>query len=94
VVNYSSVPEVKDVIAGGSGTDIVFDHGSGEKSIITYKPVSGYGWGVVMQELYSEAFSTMSSLLFVIMFLIISTILVDVIISYALFRYFILHEHE
>lgn len=94
VVNYSFVPQVKKVLAGGNGTDIVLDQGSGEKSIITYQPVPGYGWGVVVQELYSEAFSGVSSALVDIMLLIVLAWMADVVLACILYQYIVLHHHN
>ena len=93
VVNYSFVSEVQKALAGGSGTDIVTDKTSGEKSLVTYKPVDSYGWGIVIQELYSEAFSTVSAILLGIELLIVAVTLIDIIIAFILFRFFMTHDH-
>lgn len=86
VISYTLIPEVQKVIAGESGTDIAANQGDGEKSVITYRPVATYGWGMVTQELYSEAFSTMSSILLRLDILILITILADILISYLVFK--------
>jgi hypothetical protein len=86
VVNYASVPEVQQVINGNSGTDVVIDGNSGDKSLVTYKPVETYGWGIITQELYSEAFSTRSAILFQLELLIGVTTLINILIAYAIFR--------
>jgi methyl-accepting chemotaxis protein len=92
VVNYSSVPEVKKVIAGNSGTDIVVGGGYDEKSIVTYKPVENYGWGVITQELYSEAFATRSGILLELMILIIVLVVMDILVAYLVFRWVLSRE--
>jgi hypothetical protein len=94
VVNYSSIPQVQKVMAGASGSDVVFDQGDNEKSIITYKPVAGYGWGIITQELYSEAFSTRSSILWGLAILIAIAVLVDILISYLVFRITTLKKND
>ena len=94
VINYSSVPEVKKVLAGQSGTDIVTDSSSGEKGIVTYKPIEKYGWGIVAQELYSEAFSTASVILFDLSLFIIFLTALNIIIAYILYQYLITHHNE
>jgi hypothetical protein len=94
VINYSSVLQVQKVMAGQSGTDIVVDKGTGEKSVVTYEPVEKYGWGIIMQELYSEAFSTSPEILFGILFLAFCAIAIDFLIAYAVFRFINKGDHE
>jgi hypothetical protein len=93
VVNYASVPQVEKVITGSSGTDIVSD-GSGEESVVTYKPVETYGWGIILQEPYTEAFSTRSGILLSLMLLIIVIIIVDILIAYIIFRWLTAKNNE
>ncbi len=93
VINYSFVPQVKKALAGESGTDIVSDRGSGERGIISYGPVPGYGWGIVTQELYSEAFSTEAAILFGILLSIVLLTILDILICYFVYNYIIAHAH-
>ncbi len=87
IVDYSYVSQVQKVLAGKNGTDIVVDPGSGEKSLISYASVDEYGWGIVTQELYSEAFSSVGTLLSGIIILIVLCSLFDICLAYGLFRY-------
>lgn len=94
VVNYSVIPEVQDVMAGDAGTDIVSSQGTAEKSIVTYKPVDDYGWGVITQELYSEAFSTRSTIISGLENLILSLVLIILLITYLLVRIWINDKND
>jgi hypothetical protein len=94
VVNYSFIPEVKKVVAGESGSDVVSSQTNSEKSIITYKPVDNYGWGIITQELYSEAFSVRSNILFGLGTLIGITVIADILISCLVFMIIIRKKHE
>jgi hypothetical protein len=94
VVNYSFVPQVQKVLAGNSGTDVVSDQIYKEKSIVTYKPIDNYGWGIITQELYSEAFSTRSSILLGLGSLIAIITLIDILVSYLVFRLLTSKKHE
>jgi hypothetical protein len=94
VVSYSFVPEVQKVIAGESGTDIVSNQRDDEKSIITYKPVADYRWGIITQELYSEAFSTRSGILSGLGILMAVLIVMDALVSYLVFRILISRKHD
>jgi len=94
VISYSFVPQVMEALAGKSGTDIVSDQTTGEKGIVTYGSVPEYGWGVITQEPYVEAFSTESAILFGIFLSIILFTVLDLLICYALYCYIIYHTHE
>jgi hypothetical protein len=94
VTNYSFVPQVQKALAGKSGTDIVSDRITGEKGIVTYESVPGYGWGIITQELYSEAFSTESAILFDTLLSIIAFFVLDILICYILYYYIVHHTHE
>ncbi len=94
VVNYSYIPQVQKVLAGKSGSDIVFDQSDNEESIVTYKPVADYGWGIITQELYSEAFSTRSGILWGLNILVAIAVLVDLLISYLIFRVITSKKHD
>jgi hypothetical protein len=85
LVSFASVPEVQNVMAGMTGTDIVNDQSSG-KGIITYQPVPQYGWGIIAQEPYAEAFSNRSAILDALELLIIAISIINVLIAYMIFR--------
>jgi len=94
VVNVSSNAQVQKALDGNSGTDIVSDGYDSEKSVVTYKPVTNYGWGIITQELYSEAFSTRLGILIGLGSLIAIAIVVDALISYLIFRVLTSKKHE
>jgi hypothetical protein len=86
VINYSSISAVKNVIAGRNGTEIANDPSSDEKSLITYQQVPSYGWGIITQIPYDEAFSARDGVLEGIGFLILAACAVDVLVAYMVFR--------
>lgn len=83
VVNLSSSPIVQAVDAGESGVVITDDQG--EESVMSYAPVPNYGWGLITQEPYTEAFSIRNSILQSIMGEIALMLGIDIAISYAIF---------
>ena len=85
VVNYLFDPAVRNVVNGESGGGIV-DQGTATKGIVVYTPIPGYGWGVIGRELYAEAFAGNGSILFDIALLIAICTIIDLLISYMLFR--------
>jgi hypothetical protein len=84
VINYAFDPAVKNIMNGESGSMAVKT--AGVDGLVTYKTVPGYGWGVVEQELYQEAYAGNENILFDIELLIIVSIIVDILIAYMLFR--------
>jgi hypothetical protein len=86
VVDYSFVPAVKEEMAGNEGMMISNDANNSEKSIITYEPLPQYSWGIVMQELYSEAFASRDSILSFYLIEMIVAFIFDFLFSYLIFR--------
>jgi hypothetical protein len=62
------------------------DPSEGEKSVISYEPLPQYRWGIVIQELYDEAFAARDSILFSYLWEIIAAIVIDLAFSYLIFR--------
>ncbi len=87
VINFANVPEVAQVLMGNSGSDIFYDAGDGEKSVATYEPVPSFGWGVVAQEPYAEAFAARNSILNLLSAVITGSVLFDILIAFAYFAY-------
>ncbi len=92
VVNLSSDPIVRAVQRGGSGT--VISNDGGEPSVLTYEPISPYGWGLVTQEPYSEVFATRDDILASIAWEIAITVFVDLLLCYLVFRIMIGKKYE
>lgn len=86
VTDYSFVPAVKEIMAGKAGVMVANDPSEGEKSVISYEPLPQYRWGIVIQELYDEAFAARDSILFSYLWEIIAAIVIDLAFSYLIFR--------
>ena len=56
IVDYSSVPAVQKVLRGEKGVEIAFNPIENEERVAAYHPISGYGWGVIVQQPVSSAF--------------------------------------
>lgn len=57
IVNFSSVPVIQEVLQGLSGSGYVFNPIERVKRFSVYKPVDRFGWGVVLAQPASLAFS-------------------------------------
>jgi hypothetical protein len=84
-INYSFDSAVKNVIKGERGTEVV-NEGTGVKGLVAYGQVPGYGWGVIGQELYQEAFAGTANILSDIVLLIVVATLFNILLAYMLFR--------
>jgi len=84
VVNLSMVPAVAAVENGESGT--LIETVSGEESVITYKPVAHYHWGIITQEPYGQAFGVRDSIVWSFVGEAFAIILVDFLIAYLIYR--------
>lgn len=56
IVDYSSAPAVQKVLRGEKGVEIAFNPIENEERVAAYHPISGYGWGVIVQQPVSSAF--------------------------------------
>ncbi|MBI1891240.1 MAG: response regulator [Burkholderiales bacterium] len=61
--DFSAQPAVKKILQEQEGVEVVFDPLLQEKHLVAYQPLSGYGWGVVVQQPASIAFATRDALL-------------------------------
>ena len=86
VVDYSFVPAVKEVMAGNVGTMITYEPNQSERSVISYEPLQQYRWGVVIQELYDEAFAARDSILSSYLLEIIVALIIDLLFSCLILR--------
>lgn len=75
--NFSNISYIKEAIAGNEGK-VEADSTMGEKSLVTYVPINGYGWGIITYEPLSEVYATAISngfavLIILVLFMIISS---------------------
>lgn len=93
IINLSSDPVVKAALEGNAGTSEVFSPVDDETIVSTYSQVPTYGWGVVAEEPYNEIFSGSNSIFLAMESLIIIFLLIDMGISYLVFK-FLNRNHE
>ena len=60
IVTLSAVPAVQQVLRGVRSVDVMFDPAKKEDSVSAYTPVSGYGWGLIVQQPARAAFTAKS----------------------------------
>jgi signal transduction histidine kinase len=58
IVKFSAVPAVQRVLRGARSVGVTFDPVEKEVAVSAYTPVSGYGWGVIVQQPAQAAFTT------------------------------------
>ena len=58
IPNFSNDPIVKKVLQGKQGIEILNNSAKKDVQLITYSPIKGYGWGVIVQESITDAFKT------------------------------------
>lgn len=58
IVDYSLVPAVQKVLKGESAVEILTDPREYGTQLISYAPIPGYGWGVIVLQPTSIAFAT------------------------------------
>lgn len=56
IVDFSSVPSVRNVLKGERGVEVIFNQIENEKRVTAYEPVPRYGWGVVVVQPTRTAF--------------------------------------
>ena len=81
--SIATSPTVERALRGEKGVVVATDARSGEQSLVAYSGVDTYGWAVVTQEPYTEAFGTRDRILSAILFAILATFLIDCIASYV-----------
>lgn len=57
IINYSSVPAVRNVLRGQTGAIVAYDPIEKEEHLTAYAPVAQTGWGVLVQEPTASAFA-------------------------------------
>ena len=57
IVKFSAVPAVQRVLRGSRGVEVTFDPVEAEDAVSAYTSLSGYGWGVVVQQPVQAAFA-------------------------------------
>jgi prepilin-type N-terminal cleavage/methylation domain-containing protein len=87
-VNFSTVPAVSNALAGESGVMTLADGAIQIPSLISYTSIPGYNWGVVTESPTATAFANRDSILSWIMFGILATISLDLVIAYAVWKFF------
>jgi hypothetical protein len=83
VVNLSTLPEVAAAKLGQDG--ILIEPISGELSVVTYKPVPNYGWGLVTEEPYNEAFGVRDSIINSFVGEIFAALIIDFLLAWCLY---------
>ncbi|MGH7844421.1 MAG: sensor histidine kinase [Candidatus Binatia bacterium] len=58
LVDFSAVPEVKNVLSGQRGVEVQVNPLDKEERIAAYEPVPGYGWGVIAAQSTAAALVT------------------------------------
>jgi prepilin-type N-terminal cleavage/methylation domain-containing protein len=87
-VNLSSVPAVSDALAGQSGVMSLADGTIQIPSLVSYTSIPGYDWGVITQSPTATVFANRDSILSWIMFGIVTAIILDLVIAYAVWKFF------
>ena len=62
LVDFSGVPAVRRVLQGHSGTEVIRDETGQEDMVVSYGPMPGYGWGLVVTEPAEEVFAATNAL--------------------------------
>lgn len=57
LIDYSTVPAVRQVLQGKRGVEIAFNPIEGEERLSAYAPIGKYGWGIVAAQPVSSAFA-------------------------------------
>ena len=63
LVDFSSVPAVRQALQGSRGVETSFNPVENEERVAAYAPVPAYGWGVVVAQPSATVFATRSHLL-------------------------------
>jgi hypothetical protein len=87
VVNLASVAPVKNILAGESGEMITSDPSGNQNNFLVYEPISKYGWGIVIQEPYTEAFTAYNAMMKNMGIAEALLLVIDVLVSYLVFRF-------
>jgi prepilin-type N-terminal cleavage/methylation domain-containing protein len=87
VISFAQIQPVPELLAGQNGAMITEDAAGNQKNFISYQSISQYGWGIVAQEPYTEAFASYESTLLLTEEIIIMFLLIDLFISYLVFRF-------
>ncbi len=87
VVNLASITPVKNILTGESGQMITSDSSGSQNNFLVYEPISKYGWGIVIQEPYSEAFAAYDAMMKTMETTEILLLVIDLLISYLVFRF-------
>lgn len=88
-VNLSTIPAVRDALAGQSGVMISTDGTIQIPSLISYTSIAGYGWGIITESPIATAFTGRNSILSWIAFGIMATLFLDLLISYVLWQFLV-----
>jgi signal transduction histidine kinase len=57
LVDYSKVPAVQKVLRGSAGVELLSNPFETEEQVVAYQPVSGYGWGALVEQPVRNAFA-------------------------------------
>jgi len=90
IVTLSAVPAVQQVLRGVRSVDVTFDPAEKEDSVLAYAPVSGYGWGLIVQQPARVAFTARSEQLAHVLVAYSLVLLFCVLDVYLVFRIMLL----
>ena len=86
IVTLPAVPAVQQVLRGDRSVDVTFDPAEKEDSVSAYTPVSGYGWGLIVQQPARAAFTARSEQLARVLVAYSLVLLFCVLVVYLVFR--------
>ncbi|MBI2083179.1 MAG: PAS domain S-box protein [Deltaproteobacteria bacterium] len=92
LVDYSEVPVVQKVLRGERGVGVFFNPVENEERVSAYRPVEGYGWGVIAQEPTKFAFLHRNKGLRFVLIVYLFVFVLSLLLSFIIIR--ILSERE
>lgn len=86
IANFANISFVGKVMDGQAGLEINYSPSDNENIVNTYAPISGYGWGVIVQEPSNEVFVAADRMFFAMKLIVLILLIMDLVVSYAIFH--------
>jgi signal transduction histidine kinase len=57
LIDYSEVPAAQKLLGGTHGVELLFNPFARQEQVVAYQPVSGYGWGAIVEQSTADVFA-------------------------------------
>lgn len=84
IADFSGLPIMKDLQQGKTGTKVLFNSFEREEQVVAYAPVSGYGFGVLVEQAAPAAFAERTKDRFVHIVLLGLLLLWNIFLAYLI----------